>query len=124
MLASIGFLLSPLDNVAEPDRLTPRDRDTFDREEVNRMNWKRAIVTALLALTLIPAYVAAQEMELKATVVSKGEKDIKVKTKDDEKTILIGSKTKGIENAKEGSKVTIKYTEKDGQLRASEINPR
>jgi ABC-type uncharacterized transport system permease subunit len=124
MLASIGFLLSPLDNVAEPDSLTPRDRDTFDREEVNRMNWKRAIVTALLALTLIPAYVAAQEMELKATVVSKGEKDIKVKTKDDEKTILIGSKTKGIENAKEGSKVTIKYTEKDGQLRASEINPR
>jgi ABC-type uncharacterized transport system permease subunit len=124
MLAAIGFLLSPLDNVAEPDRLTPRDRHTFDREEVNRMNWKRAIVTALLALTLIPAYVAAQEMELKATVVSKGEKDIKVKTKDDEKTILIGSKTKGIENAKEGSKVTIKYTEKDGQLRASEINPR
>jgi hypothetical protein len=88
------------------------------------MNVKRAIVTALLALTLVPAYVAAQEMELKATVVSKGEKDIKVKTKDDEKTILIGSKTKGVENAKEGSKVTIKYTEKDGQLRASEINPR
>jgi len=88
------------------------------------MNLKRTIGTALLALTLAPAYVAAQDMELKATVVSKGEKDIKVKTKDAEKTILIGSKTKGIENAKEGSKVTIKYTEKDGQMRASEINPR
>jgi hypothetical protein len=88
------------------------------------MNLKRTIGTALLALTLAPAYVAAQEMELKATVVTKGEKDIKVKTKDDEKTILVGSKTKGLENAKEGSKVTIKYTEKDGQMRASEINPR
>jgi len=88
------------------------------------MKLKRTIGTALLALTLAPAYVAAQDMELKATVVSKGEKDIKVKTKDAEKTILIGSKTKGIENAKEGSKVTIKYTEKDGQMRASEINPR
>ena len=88
------------------------------------MNLKRTIGTALLALTLAPAYVAAQDMELKATVVSKGEKDIKVKTKDDEKTILIGSKTKGVENAKEGSKVTIKYTEKDGEMRASEINPR
>ena len=88
------------------------------------MNLKRMIGTALLALTLVPAYVAAQDMEMKATVVSKGEKDIKVKTKDEEKTVLIGSKTKGIENAKEGSKVTIKYTEKDGQLRASEINPR
>jgi len=88
------------------------------------MNLKRTIGTALLALTLAPAYVAAQDMELKATVVSKGEKDIKVKTKDDEKTILIGTKTKGVENAKEGSKVTIKYTEKDGEMRASEINPR
>jgi hypothetical protein len=88
------------------------------------MNLKRTIGTALVALTLAPAYVAAQDMELKATVVSKSEKDIKVKTKDDEKTILIGTKTKGIENATEGSKVTIKYTEKDGQMRASEINPR
>ena len=90
------------------------------------MNLKRTIGTAFLALTLAPAFVAvaAEDMELKATVVSKGEKDIKVKTKDDEKTILVGSKTKGLENAKEGSKVTIKYTEKDGQMRASEINPR
>ena len=91
---------------------------------MNTINLKRAIGVALLALTLAPAYVAADDMEMKATVVSKGEKDIKVKTKDAEKTILIGSKTKGIENAKEGSKVTIKYTEKDGQMRASEINPR
>jgi hypothetical protein len=88
------------------------------------MNLRKTVGVALLALTLVPAYVAAQEQEMKATVVTKGEKDIKVKTKDDEKTVLIGSKTKGIENAKEGSKVTIKYTEKDGQIRASEINPR
>jgi hypothetical protein len=88
------------------------------------MKLGKPIAIALLALTLAPAYVTAQEMEMKATVVTKGEKDIKVKTKDDEKTVLIGSKTKGIENAKEGSKVTIKYTEKDGQIRASEINPR
>lgn len=88
------------------------------------MNMKRTLVAGLLAVSLAPVYVAAQEMELKATVVTKGEKDIKVKTKDDEKTILVGSKTKGLENAKEGSKVTIKYTEKDGQMRASEINPR
>lgn len=89
------------------------------------MNLKRTIGTALLALTLVPAYVAAaEEMEMKATVVSKSEKEIKVKTKDAEKTILVGSKTKGLENAKEGSKVTIKYTEKDGKMRASEINPR
>lgn len=88
------------------------------------MNIRKTIGIALLALTLAPVYVAAQDMEMKATVVTKGEKDLKVKVKDDEKTVLIGSKTKGLENAKEGSKVTIKYTEKDGQIRASEINPR
>ena len=88
------------------------------------MNVKRNIGIALLVLMLAPAYVAAQDMELNATVVSKEEKQIKVKTKDGEKTLLVGTKTKGLENAKEGSKVSIKYTEKDGQLRASEINPR
>jgi len=88
------------------------------------VNLKRKIGVALLALTLAPAYVAAQEMELNATVVSKEEKQIKVKTKDGEKTLLVGTKTKGLDNAKEGSKVSIKYTEKGGQLRASEINPR
>ncbi len=88
------------------------------------MNIRKTIGIALLSLTLAPVYVAAQDMEMKATVVTKGEKEIKVKTKDDEKTILVGTKTKGMENAKEGSKVTIKYTEKDGQMRASEINPR
>jgi hypothetical protein len=88
------------------------------------MNIRKTIGIALLALTLAPVYVAAQDMEMKATVVTKGEKEIKVKTKDDEKTILVGTKTKGMENAKEGSKVTIKYTEKDGKMRASEINPR
>lgn len=88
------------------------------------MNIRKTIGIALLALTLAPVYVAAQDMEMKATVVTKGEKEIKVKVKDDEKTVLIGTKTKGLENAKEGSKVTIKYTEKDGQMRASEINPR
>ena len=88
------------------------------------MKIRRTFGIALLALSLAPAYVAAQDMEMKATVVTKGEKEIKVKTKDDEKTILVGSKTKGLENAKEGSKVTIKYSEKDGQIRASEINPR
>jgi hypothetical protein len=88
------------------------------------MEIRKTIGIAILALSLAPAYVAAQDKEMKATVVTKGEKEIKVKTKDDEKTILVGSKTKGMENAKEGSKVTIKYTEKDGQMRASEINPR
>jgi hypothetical protein len=95
------------------------------------MNLKKKIAVVLLALTLAPAYVPAQEKEtkgedkeMKATVVTKGEKEIKVKSKDEEKTLRVGTKTKGIENAKEGAKVTIKYSEKDGELRATEITPR
>jgi hypothetical protein len=90
------------------------------------MSLKKIIGTALLVLTLVPAYVGAaqEEMEFKATVVSKSEKEIKVKSKDEEKTLAIGTKTKGVDNAKEGSKVTIKYTEKEGKLRATEISPR
>jgi hypothetical protein len=57
-----------------------------------------------LALVLAPVYVVAQDMEFNATVVSKEEKSIK----DGEKTVLIGKSTKGVDNAKEGSKVTIK----------------
>jgi hypothetical protein len=97
------------------------------------MNIGKQVAAILLALTLAPAYVIAAEkgekgmdkdMELNGTITSKEEKEIKVKTKEGEKTFLIGSKTKGVENAKEGSKVTIKYTEKEGKMRASEINPR
>ena len=67
---------------------------------------------------------AMADDEMKATVVSKSEKELKVKVKDGEKTLLIGSKTKGVENAKDGAKVTIKYSEKDGKLSAEEISPR
>ena len=44
------------------------------------MKLQRTMGIVLLALTLAPAYVAplaAEDMELKATVVTKGEKDIK-----------------------------------------------
>lgn len=85
---------------------------------------RKKIAALLLALMLLPVFALAQEMEMKATVVSKSEKEIKVKTKDAEKTLKVGSKTKGLDNAKEGAKVTIKYTEKDGDMRASEITPR
>jgi hypothetical protein len=79
---------------------------------------------------LAPAFALAQEKadkaeEIKATVVSKSEKELVVKTKEGEKTLRVGSKTKGLENATEGAKVTIKASKDDkGEWRASEINPR
>jgi len=93
------------------------------------MNLKQKIAILFLGAALTtPALVFAQEKTLQVRVVSKGAKEIKVKTKGaggwSEKTLTFDSKTKGIENAKEGSKVTVKYVEKDGQLKAIEINPR
>ena len=92
------------------------------------MQLKKKIAIAFLAATLTPIYVAAQEKEFAVRVVSREQKEIKVKTKGaggwTQKTLSVDSKTKGIENAKEGAKVTVKYTEKDGQLKAIEINPR
>jgi len=87
------------------------------------MTLKRTVAAVLLALSLAPVYAMAED-EMKATVVSKSDKELKVKVKDQEKTLLIGTKTKGVENAKDGAKVTIKYSEKDGKLRAEEISPR
>ena len=87
------------------------------------MTFKRQIAAILLAASFVPVYAMADE-DMKATVVSKTDKELKVKVKDQEKTLQLGSKTKGVENAKDGAKVTIKYSEKDGKLRAEEISPR
>jgi hypothetical protein len=81
-----------------------------------------------MAATLTSIRVTAQEKEFSVRVVSKGQKEIKVKTKEAsgwrEKTLSVDSKTKGIENVKAGAKVRIKYIENNGQLKAIEINPR
>jgi len=85
------------------------------------MHFKQKITMLFLAVTLTPIFALTQEKTLAVRVVSKGPKEIKVKTKGSggwsEKTLSFDSKTKGVENAKEGSKVTIKYLEKDGQLK-------
>jgi hypothetical protein len=75
------------------------------------MQLKKKIAIVFLAPTLTPIYVAAQEKEFAVRVVSRGQKEIKVKTKGvggwTQKTLSVDSKTKGIENAKEGGKVTV-----------------
>ena len=81
------------------------------------MNLKKKVAAILLALSAVSGLCGGSGMEFNATVVSKEEKSIKVKTKDGEKTVLIGKSTKGVDNAKENYKVTIKYMEKDGKLK-------
>jgi hypothetical protein len=63
--------------------------------------------------------------ELKGTVlkVKLAENQIVLKTERGEETLLTTKATKGIENAKEGAKVIVTFSEKDGQPKISEIAP-
>ncbi len=78
----------------------------------------------VLALALLPALVFA-DVETKGTVVKvdKAKNQLMVKTDKGEEGFLLGSNVKGETNAKEGAKVVIKYTEKDGEMRVTEILP-
>lgn len=55
--------------------------------------------------------------------MDKAQNHIVVKTERGEETLEISRSTKGMEHAKEGAKVTIKLSEKDGQPKVSEILP-
>lgn len=78
----------------------------------------------LLTLLLFPALALADALK-KGTVlkVDQKQKQIVVKTEKGEETVLFTSSTKGIENARVGATVTVKYSEKDGQPKVSEILP-
>ncbi|HEY3306588.1 MAG TPA: hypothetical protein VGL70_23960 [Candidatus Binatia bacterium] len=74
------------------------------------------VAAMIFAMALLPAWVFA-EAEMKGTVVrvDKGQNHLVVKTDKGEETLLVNSSSKGMDKAKEGARVTIKFTEKDGQ---------
>ena len=76
----------------------------------------RKVTAMIFALALLPALVFA-EAEMRGTVVrmDKNQNHLVVKTDKGEETLLISGSSKGMDNAKEGARVTIKFTEKDGQ---------
>lgn len=81
----------------------------------------KKISAAFLALMLVPTLALAALMEGTVVKMDKGKNQIVVKTEQGEKTLKIAGNTKGLENAKEGAKVKIQYSEKGDQLVASEI---
>ena len=79
------------------------------------MNIARKTAVAVWTLALFPA-LAFAEAEMRGTVVKvdKSEKRLVVQTDKGEETLLLVGSTKGLDNAKEGAMVAVKYTEKDG----------
>jgi hypothetical protein len=87
-----------------------------ERSAMNR------IFLMVLALILPTALSAA---EIKGTIlkVDKAENRIVLKTERGEETFETTKATKGIEHVKVGARVTISFSEKDGQPKVTEINP-
>lgn len=84
---------------------------------------RKAIIT--LSIFLLLFGLAANAAELKGTVlkVKPSENQIVLKTERGEETLFTTKETKGVENVKEGAKVIVTFSEKDGQPKISEINP-
>ena len=82
------------------------------------------ILAMVLVLVLVPG-LAFSDVERKGTVVKLDEaaNHLVVKTERGEETFILDKSTKGIHNAKQGARVTIKFTEKDGEPKVIEIVP-
>jgi len=78
-----------------------------------------------LSIFLLLVGLAANAAELKGTVlkVKPSENQIVLKTERGEETLFTTKETKGVENVKEGAKVIVTFSEKDGQPKISEITP-
>jgi len=81
----------------------------------------KKLVMTVLAVMLLPTLVAA--VELKGTVekLDKAKNQLVLKTERGQETLEITKSTKGIEHAKQGAKVAVKYSEKDGSPKVDEI---
>jgi Cu/Ag efflux protein CusF len=82
-------------------------------------------IAAVLLALVFPAVLSAAEVEVKAkgTIVKiqKTENRFVLKTERGEETFEVTKATKGVENAKEGARVTVVFSEKDGLPKVSEI---
>lgn len=80
-------------------------------------------IAAILLTLFLPAVLSAAEVKIKGTIlkVDKAENRFVLKTERGEETFETTKTTKGIENAKEGAKVTVVFSEKDGLPKVSEL---
>lgn len=83
----------------------------------------RRIITLSLTFLLLVSAAGAAEIRGVVLQIKKAENQIVLKTERGEETLFLTKETKGAENAKEGAKVLVTFSEKDGQPKISEIAP-
>ncbi len=81
----------------------------------------KKIVLILLFLILWPTLVLAAELKGTVEKLDKAKNQLVLKTEQGEQTLEITKSTKGIEHAKQGAKVTVKFNDKDGSAKVDEI---
>jgi len=81
----------------------------------------KKIVMTLLALVLLPTLVLPAELKGTVAKVDKAKNQLVLKTEQGDQTLEITKSTKGIEHAKQGAKVTVKFNDKDGSAKVDEI---
>ena len=82
----------------------------------------KKIAIAMLAL-IIPAVLAAAEIRGTVLKMNSAKNQLVLKTDRGEEMLETTKATKGIEHAKEGAKVVVTFSEKDGLPKVSEIIP-
>ncbi|HKA33602.1 MAG TPA: hypothetical protein VKH64_10340 [Candidatus Binatia bacterium] len=85
---------------------------------------RKITISIFFALAAFPALVYA-EAEMRGTVLrlDKAEKQLVLQTEKGEETLFVVGSSKGLAHAKEGSRVAVKYSEKDGQPKVVEVKP-
>jgi Cu/Ag efflux protein CusF len=78
-------------------------------------------IVTLVALLVIPVTLSAAEIKGTVVKVDVVENRVVLKTERGEETFLTTKETKGIENIKQGAKVTLTFSEKDGQPKISDV---
>jgi hypothetical protein len=81
----------------------------------------KKIAMTLLTFILLPTLVAAAELKGTVAKVDKAKNQLVLKTERGDETLEISKSTKGIEHAKEGAKITVRFSEKDGSPKVEEI---
>lgn len=84
---------------------------------------KKIIGGLIFAVALAPAALWSAELTGTVAKLDKTKNLIVVRTEKGQETLEIVKDTKGVEHAKEGSKVMVKFSEKDGVAKVSEIAP-
>lgn len=85
---------------------------------------RKIAMTIFFALAAFPTLVYA-EAEMRGMVLKfdRAEKQLVLQTDKGEETLFVVGSSKGLAHAKEGSRVAVKYSEKDGQPKVVEVKP-